>query len=57
MAVTVDKEKCTACASCVDVCPNSAITVPGEVAEVKNEECIDCGACVDACTQQALALE
>jgi len=56
MPVTVDKEKCNACNSCVDVCPNGAISVPGECAEVKNDECIDCGACVDACTSQALSM-
>jgi NAD-dependent dihydropyrimidine dehydrogenase PreA subunit len=57
MAVKVDKEKCSACKSCVDACPNQSITVPEEVAVVNEGDCIDCGACVDACSTGALSLD
>jgi len=56
MPATVDKDKCTGCKSCVDVCPSEAIKVPDKVAEVKAEDCIDCNACADACTSGAITM-
>lgn len=55
MAVKVDKEKCTACGACKDVCPVDAIEV-GETAVINEETCIDCGTCVDECPVQAISL-
>lgn len=56
MPAIVDKEKCTACKTCVDVCPSEAIAVPESVAEIKAEDCIDCNACADACTEGAITM-
>jgi ferredoxin len=56
MAIKVDKEKCTGCGDCVDVCPVEAISVEkGKV--VINEECVECGACVSTCKNEALSLD
>ena len=56
MSIKVNEEKCTGCATCVDVCPVEAITV-NEVAHIDVEECIDCEACVDECPEDALSVE
>lgn len=56
MAVKVDKEACTGCASCESACPVEAIKVTAEKAEVNEDTCIDCGTCVDECPAQALSL-
>ena len=56
MPAKVEKEKCSACKSCVDACPSSAITVPEEFAVIAESDCIDCGACVDACPSAALSM-
>ena len=56
MAAKVDKEKCTGCGACVDVCPVKAIKMEGDKAVV-GEECIDCGVCVNTCPVQAISLE
>jgi NAD-dependent dihydropyrimidine dehydrogenase PreA subunit len=55
MAVTIDKEKCNACESCVAACPVEAIKIDGK-AVVDEETCIDCGTCVDECPEKAIEL-
>lgn len=57
MAAVVDRDKCDACKTCVDSCPNQSISMVDDKAQVNKDECIDCGACVDACPAQAIAME
>ena len=46
-------DNCVACGACVDVCPNSAITVD-DVAVIDSAKCTDCGACIDECPSEAI---
>ena len=56
MAITINKETCTACGSCVDACPLELIEV-GEFAVINDpDSCIECGACVDECPTEAISL-
>ncbi len=55
MAVTIDNEKCTGCAACIDVCPVNAIKIESGKAVV-NGGCIDCGACISQCLVEAITL-
>ena len=55
MAAKIDKEKCTACGTCAEVCPVEAIKV-NDVAVVNDEECLECGACVSECPTEAISL-
>jgi NAD-dependent dihydropyrimidine dehydrogenase PreA subunit len=55
MTVKIDKETCTGCAACADVCPVDAIKVD-DVAIVDENECIDCGTCVEECPVEAIEL-
>jgi ferredoxin len=55
MVVQLNKEKCTGCGTCADVCPNEAIKI-NETAEIDEENCVECGACVDECPSEALSL-
>lgn len=57
MPAKVDPEKCTGCGSCVDVCPNDAISLEDDVARVREEDCTDCGECVEECPEGAITLE
>ena len=57
MAAIVDKEKCTACESCVESCPLDAISMQDGTAVVDEATCGDCGACVEACPVEAISLQ
>ena len=50
----IDKEKCTGCQTCSQVCPVGAISSKEEKAEIDMDECIRCGKCHDACPQDAV---
>ena len=52
MAAKVDKEKCTGCGSCIDVCPVSAIKIEDGKALI-NDECVECGAPISQCPMEA----
>lgn len=55
MAVKIDKNKCTGCKSCIEVCPVSAIKIENEKAVV-SDECVECGVCIDECSNEAISL-
>ncbi|MGA7878173.1 MAG: 4Fe-4S binding protein [Desulfoferrobacter sp.] len=45
--VTVDKDKCTGDAECVDVCPVDVYEiVDGKAEPVNEDECLGCESCV-----------
>ena len=51
----VDKEKCTSCGACSDVCPASLITVGDDGPQESGSRiCISCGHCVAVCPVDAL---
>jgi glutamate synthase (NADPH/NADH) small chain len=63
-----DRESCTGCGNCADICPNQAITMveqpdvesrPGkknELPQVDYGRCCFCGLCVDICPPGSLSL-
>ncbi|MDB4303772.1 ATP-binding protein [Desulfosarcina sp.] len=50
----IDKDKCTACGRCKDVCVYKAIAVLGETVLTFHELCHGCGACAYACPEHAI---
>ena len=56
MAAVVDKEKCTGCENCIEICPVDAISIKDKKASINEEECIECGNCVDECPNEAISL-
>ncbi|MEA3254762.1 MAG: CoB--CoM heterodisulfide reductase iron-sulfur subunit A family protein [Candidatus Altiarchaeota archaeon] len=50
----VDKDKCTGCGLCAEVCPYEAITIFEGKAKVEEVLCKGCGACSAACPSCAI---
>lgn len=55
MKAIVDRQKCTVCGVCTDVCPFGAISLKETFIEI-SDECTLCGMCVDTCEFGALSL-
>jgi uncharacterized protein (DUF362 family)/NAD-dependent dihydropyrimidine dehydrogenase PreA subunit len=56
MRPKADEEKCTACGTCVDQCPVSALTIADRYPVVDAERCIACFCCQEMCPEQAIKL-
>ena len=52
-SVTLDKEKCKGCTTCMKHCPTEAIRVRRGRARIIKERCIDCGQCIRVCPHHA----
>lgn len=52
-SVTLDKELCKGCTTCLRLCPTGAIRVQGGKAKILKEKCIDCGECIRVCPYHA----
>jgi electron transfer flavoprotein alpha subunit len=53
--LNIDREACTGCGVCVNVCPFGALELVDSIATV-NERCTACGVCVGECPVNALSL-
>jgi heterodisulfide reductase subunit A-like polyferredoxin len=53
----VDAEACTACMTCVKVCPYGAPELVGHKVEIQEAKCMGCGSCAAACPAQAIQLQ
>ncbi len=49
-------EKCTACGSCIDICPTSTIVMRGGKAFVISDFCKNCRVCIKVCRFNAFKL-
>jgi ferredoxin len=58
-SVTVDKDRCTLCLSCVSACPAGALQDNPHLPQLRfiERNCVQCGLCVVTCPEQALALQ
>lgn len=46
-------ERCTGCASCINACPEKAISIKAGKAATDLQRCVSCGTCLDECANNA----
>ena len=51
-----DPELCTACGTCIDQCPVSALSMGDSVPQVDADTCITCFCCQEMCPEKAITL-
>ena len=54
--IKLDKEKCTGCGICVDVCPVNAMEISDGVLSIDRASCTLCGVCVSVCPVNAIGI-
>ena len=47
-------DKCAACGTCKDECPQGAISEGSPMYKIDPDLCIDCGACQAVCPMEAI---
>lgn len=57
-ALTINKDACTLCLSCVNACPASALADNIAAPQLRfiEKNCVQCGLCVKTCPEKALSL-
>ena len=54
--IFLNKDACTLCGSCIDVCPTGASTLSEKSSTIDRSKCIGCGKCAEACPNGARTL-
>jgi formate hydrogenlyase subunit 6/NADH:ubiquinone oxidoreductase subunit I len=49
----INRELCSSCGLCADVCPVEAISQVGEY-RIDPEKCVSCGLCQESCPSDAI---
>ena len=57
MKILIDEETCTGCGACVEVCPQDAIHMEGDLAVVDHDKCDLDGICIPACPVEAISIQ
>jgi ferredoxin len=52
-----DKEACTGCGACLEICPVQALRLEGDLPFVDEDWCIGCGVCATVCPSDAVVIK
>lgn len=52
----INKDDCSGCGACVDICPMEAVTLVDEIAVIEKDKCLGCGLCAHHCDFDAAKL-
>jgi ferredoxin len=58
-AISVNKDRCTLCLSCVSACPASALQDNPQLPQLRfiEKNCVQCGLCATTCPEDAITLQ
>ncbi|KQC05904.1 MAG: hypothetical protein APR62_08980 [Smithella sp. SDB] len=57
VTLQVDKNKCTGCGMCMDVCPHKVFKINSKHVVIQNRDaCMECGACSLNCPVNAISV-
>jgi len=57
VTLALDREKCTGCRMCANVCPRGVWTFAEKKAAIADRDaCIECGACARNCADRAISV-
>ena len=55
--LTLDKEACTGCGTCENVCPHGVFEISNKKAFIRDlDGCMECGACANNCPDNAISV-
>ncbi len=58
VSLELDKDKCTGCGKCTEVCPHNVFIIENGLAEIiDRDRCMECGACANNCPFEAVTVE
>ena len=52
-----DRDACTACGACAEICPVEALRLEGDLPVVDEAWCIGCGVCATVCPADAVVVK
>lgn len=56
--LAINRELCTGCGDCLEVCPHAVLAIVNRKAEVRDRaSCMECGACARNCPAQAIRVK
>ncbi|MFC2140796.1 mercury methylation ferredoxin HgcB [Acidobacteriota bacterium] len=57
VTLRLDKEKCTGCGMCINVCPHAVFDMNSRKAIISDRDaCMECGACAQNCPAEAISV-
>ena len=58
VTLEVDRDKCTGCGICLEVCPHAVLAMEDRRVRIRNRDaCMECGACARNCPVGAVSVE
>ncbi len=56
MFPVINKEYCTGCGACIEICPTLALELKDKKVQFKEELCEECGLCAAECPVEAIRI-